>query len=152
MYFFNSFFKYVSGVFAMKKFVQIAALSLLAMSASAYANDNAHEDAATMAAQTVKTQTVKYACQSGKKVTVKYGFNKQNLPTYAEAHLNGKTRFMPVNLNLSDAAGTHFGDDNNFSLAGDAFDYKTVRKSYVNIQDPASNILFKGCKAGKGKK
>lgn len=131
----------------MKKFAKIAVLTLLAVSTSAYANT--HEDAAKMHKATVKTQTVKYTCQSGKKVTVKYGFNKQNLPTYAEANLNGKTRFMPINLNFSDASGTHFGDDNNFSLAGDAITYKNVRKAYVNIQDPASNILFKGCQASK---
>lgn len=133
----------------MKKFVKIATLALLAVSTSAYATDKPHEDPAEMHKATVKTQTVKYTCQGGKKVTVKYGFNKQNLPTYAEAKLNGKTRFMPINLNFTDVAGTHFGDDNNFSLAGDAFDYKTVRKSYINIQDPASNILFKGCQVKK---
>lgn len=136
----------------MRKYVKLAVLAVLATSVSAYANDNTHEDAAKMAAQTVKTQTVKYKCQSGKKISVKYGFNKQNLPTYAQATLNGKSRFMPINLNLSDASTSHFGDDNNFSLSGDAMTYSNVRKAYVNIQAPDSEILFKGCQVGKGKK
>lgn len=133
----------------MKKFVKIATLALLAVGTSAYATENTHEDARAMHEATVKTQTVKYSCQSGKKVTVKYGFNKQNMPTYAEATLNGKVRFMPVNLHTSDATASDFGDENNFSLSADAFNYKTVHKAYVNIQDPASEILFKGCKARK---
>lgn len=120
-------------------------VALLVASASVFAGP--HEDAATMHKNTVKTQTVHYTCLNAKKVTVKYGFNKQNLPTYAEAKLNGKTRFMPINLNASDASSTDFGDENNFSLSTDAITYKTVKKGYVNIQSPASEILFKGCKA-----
>lgn len=123
-------------------------MALLVISTAAFA-DTAHEDAATVHADTVKTKTVSYSCQNAKKVTVKYGFNKQNLPTYAEAHLNGKTRFMPVNLHRSDQTASEFGDENNFSLSTDAITFKTVKKGYVNIQSPSSEILFKGCKARK---
>lgn len=131
----------------MKSLIKVVALSLLTVSFGAYATDKSHEDAAKMANATVKTKLVKYACQNDKKVNVKYGFNKQNQPTYAQATVNGKTRFMPINLNLSDVSKTHFGDDNNFSLAGDAFDMSNVKKSIISIQTPASEIAFKLCKA-----
>ncbi|WP_066799873.1 ACP-like domain-containing protein [Moraxella oblonga] len=78
--------------------------------------------------------------------------NKQNLPTYAEAELNGKTRFMPINLYNSDEMSTEFGDENNFSLSTEAFDYKTVNKTTVNISAPDSEFLYKTCNVVKKKK
>lgn len=97
----------------------------------------------------VKTASVKYSCQQNRKLTVKYGFNKQGLPTYAQAKLNGKTRFMPINLNTSDASGTNFGDENNFSLYADPMEWKNHRKVGMSIQSPASEILYKMCKPRK---
>ena len=44
----------------------------------------------------VKHRQVNYTCQNNKKVSVTYGFNKQNLPTFAEANLNGKKDFYPL--------------------------------------------------------
>lgn len=129
---------------SLKKF--LVPMTLLVASTAVFAS-GPQEDPATMHANTVKTKTVSYTCQNAKKVTVKYGFNKQNLPTYAEAQLNGKKRFMPVNLHHSDNVTSAFGDENNFSLSTDAITFKTVKKGYVNIQSPASEILFKGCKA-----
>lgn len=134
------------------KFVKSALVLTLALSGAAFANDaKPHEDAAKMASATVKTRTVQYVCQGGKKVSVKYGFNKQNLPTYAEAKLNGKTRFMPINLHYSNDASTEFGDENNFSLAAEAFNYGSVKKASVSISAPDSEILYKVCNP-KGKR
>lgn len=133
------------------KFIPVIALAL--GSTAALANPAPHSDADQARKNTVKTRTVSYSCQGGKKVAVKYGFNKQNLPTYAQASLNGKTRFMPINLNRSDAIGTVFGDEDNFSLSGavdaDSLTFKNIRKSSVNIQSPGSEIIYKGCTARK---
>lgn len=133
-----------------KSFVCIATLGLALVSTSAFANDMPHEDAASVHAQTVSKKSVNYRCQSGKKVTVTYGFNKQNLPTYAQATLNGKSRFMPVNLSRTDSTGTVFGDENNFSLStGPRMTGKNYRSISMMVTSPSSEILFKSCKAGK---
>ncbi len=129
----------------MKMMLKFIPVALLVLSGTAYATSQPHEDAKEMANDTVKTKSVSYVCQNGKKVKVKYGFNKQNLPTYAEAYLNGKTRFMPVNLNRSDNVSSVFGDENNFSLMANPITLANVAKSSINIQSPASEILFKGC-------
>lgn len=47
-----------------------------------------------------------------------YGFSDQALPTYAEANLGGKTRFLPINLTESVGNFMHFGDDNDWQIAG----------------------------------
>ncbi|RKM31132.1 hypothetical protein [Moraxella catarrhalis] len=47
-----------------------------------------------------------------------YGFSDQGLPTYAEANLGGKTRFLPINLVESVDEFMHFGDDNDWQIAG----------------------------------
>ncbi|MDO4251546.1 MAG: adhesin [Moraxella sp.] len=133
----------------MKALLKVTTIILLTMSSAAYATSQPQEDPREMLDATVKTKNVKYTCQSGKKLTVKYGFNKQNLPTYAEATLNGKKRFMPVNLYRSDNVSTIFGDENNFSVLGGVITYKNVGSSSVNVQSPASEILFKSCQAIK---
>lgn len=99
------------------------------------------------AGRTVSSKNVSYNCGS-KRLTVKYGFNKQGLPTYAQAFLNGKTRYMPINLNHSDISGTQFGDDNNYMLASNTGPIsKKSYRSDIQIQDPASNIVYKSCSA-----
>lgn len=133
----------------MKALLKVTTIILLTMSSAAYATSQPQEDPREILDATVKTKNVKYTCQSGKKLTVKYGFNKQNLPTYAEATLNGKKRFMPVNLHRSDNVSTIFGDENNFSVLGGVITYKNVGRSSVNVQSPASEILFKSCQAIK---
>ncbi|MDY2948113.1 DUF7606 domain-containing protein [Mannheimia varigena] len=131
----------------MKKLMMIATAAMMVSGFAHAAGEQsdpreAHES-------TVKTSTVKYSCQNGRKVTVKYGFNKQGIPTYAEAKLNGKTRFMPINLNTTDATGTNFGDENNFSLYGDPMEFDNHRKVEMSIQSPSSEILYKFCKPRK---
>lgn len=132
-----------------KSLVCAVTLGLASVGVSAHAQTATHEDAATAHAKTASKRSVNYSCQSGKKVTVTYGFNKQGMPTYAQATLNGKSRFMPINLNRSDSVDTVFGDENNFSLSTSAMNKNNYRKISVSIMSPASEILFKNCKAGK---
>lgn len=130
----------------MKKLVQIIVASSMFMALGAQAE---MMDARQAADTAVKERQVHYVCSNKKSVKVTYGFNKQNLPTFAQAYLNGKTRFMPINLAQSNNVNTNFGDQNNFSLMslGSDLTLANVQRSSVNIQDPASNILFKLCDA-----
>lgn len=98
----------------------------------------------------VSKSSVQYTCQQGKKVKVTYGFNKQKLPVYASAYINGKTRYMPVNLNRTDNVETVFGDENNFSLSTDQLDRSNVRQKSVMIMSPSSEILYKSCTPRRG--
>lgn len=93
----------------------------------------------------VKIRQVNYTCQSNKKVSVIYGFNKEYLPTFAEAKLNGKKRFLPINLGRSDNVDTVFGDEDNFSIMTGALRLNSYHKSSANIQNAKSEILYKGC-------
>ena len=93
----------------------------------------------------VKHRQVNYTCQNNKKVSVTYGFNKQNLPTFAEANLNGKKRFLPINLGRSDMVDTVFGDEEYFSIMTGALRLNNYHKSSANIQDASSEIIYKGC-------
>ncbi|MEE3699578.1 adhesin [Mannheimia haemolytica] len=127
----------------MKKLMIFATTAMIVSNLAHAAGEQS--DAREAHESTVKTSTVKYSCQNGKKLSVKYGFNEQGIPTYAEAKLSGKKRFMPINLYTTDATGTNFGDENNFSLYGDPMEFTNHRKASVNIQSPASEILYKGC-------
>ncbi|WP_372829783.1 adhesin [Psychrobacter maritimus] len=100
----------------------------------------------------VKHRQVNYTCQNNKKVSVTYGFNKQNLPTFAEANLNGKKRFLPINLGRSDMVDTVFGDEENFSIMTGALRLNNYHKSSANIQDASSEIIYKGCNVKSIKK
>lgn len=100
----------------------------------------------------VKHRQVNYTCQNNKKVSVTYGFNKQNLPTFAEANLNGKKRFLPINLGRSDMVVTVFGDEENFSIMTGALRLNNYHKSSANIQDASSETIYKGCNVKSVKK
>ena len=100
----------------------------------------------------VKHRQVNYTCQNNKKVSVTYGFNKQNLPTFAEANLNGKKRFLPINLGRSDMVDTVFGDEENFNIMTGALRLNNYHKSSANIQDASSEIIYKGCNVKSIKK
>lgn len=93
----------------------------------------------------VKHRQVNYTCQNNKKVSVTYGFNKQYLPTFAEANLNGKKRFLPINLARSDDTMTVFGEEDNFSIMTGELRLNNYHKSSANIQNASSEILYKGC-------
>jgi len=93
-----------------------------------------------------------YDCQSDKKISVTYGFNKEYLPTFAEANLNGKKRFLPINLGRSDDVDTVFGDEDNFSTMTGALRLNNYHKSSANIQNASREILYKGCNVASIKK
>lgn len=113
---------------------------------SAVAAVKPQADARQMAEATVVKKVVNYNCGTGKRLKVTYGFNKQGLPTYSQAFLSGKTRFMPINLNLSDRVGTTFGDDNNFSLRTSGITSKNY-KADIQVQSPSSEMIYKSCSA-----
>lgn len=95
---------------------------------------------------TTKIRKVSYQCATGGKILVKYGFNRQKQPTYAEAHLGGKSRFLPINLAQSDVAGTFFGDENSWQIGTDALTLNNYQRTDVLIQDPDAKIIYKTCK------
>ena len=137
-----------------KSLICMVTLGLALATTTTYAQSTSQpqNDPADAQAQTVSKKSVNYnRCQTGGKVKVTYGFNKQGLPTYAQAELNGKTRFMPINLYRSNKSETVFGDEDNFSLvsAGGGITSKSYTKPSVMIFSPSSEILFKNCKAGK---
>ncbi|WP_019673294.1 ACP-like domain-containing protein [Psychrobacter lutiphocae] len=138
------------------KFMSIVTAAGLAATAlasgSAFAYTDQVMDPATSHDTAVKVRQVNYTCQNNGKISVKYGFNKQNLPTYAEAYLNGKTRFLPINLGRSDDVQTVFGDEENFSIMSDTLRLNNYHKSSVNIQNANSEFLYKGCDAKSIKK
>ncbi|MBO1529799.1 adhesin [Psychrobacter sp. F1192] len=93
----------------------------------------------------IKHRQVNYTCQNNNKISVTYGFNKQYLPTFAEANLNGKKRFLPINLARTDNISTVFGDEENFSIMTGPLRLNNYHKSSANIQNANSEILYKGC-------
>ena len=93
----------------------------------------------------IKHRQVNYTCQNNNKISVTYGFNKQYLPTFAEANLNGKKRFLPINLARTDNISTVFGDAENFSIMTGPLRLNNYHKSSANIQNANSEILYKGC-------
>ncbi|MGP4788631.1 ACP-like domain-containing protein [Psychrobacter sp. 1Y11] len=93
----------------------------------------------------IKHRQVNYTCQNNNKISVTYGFNKQYLPTFAEATLNGKTRFLPINLARTDNVSTVFGDEDNFSIMTGPLRLNNYHTSSANIQNAKSEIVYKGC-------
>ncbi|WLF83733.1 adhesin [Moraxella sp. ZY210820] len=131
----------------MKKLLQTivpAALLSVGLMATATANAQTAQEAH---ASTVTTKQVTYVCSGKKPVKVTYGFNKQGLPTYAQAVLNGKARFMPINLAHSDFVGTHFGNENSYTLGTDAITVKNYKKSTILVTTPDNEIIYKNCKS-----
>lgn len=122
-----------------------AVLAAALTSGSALAYSDQVMDPATSYDSATKVRQVNYSCQGKNKISVIYGFNKQNLPTYAQANLNGKDRFLPINLGRSDTVDTVFGDEDNFSIMSNALRLNNYHNSSINIQDASSKILYKGC-------
>ena len=108
-----------------------ATAALLALGASAAASAAAGD--------------VNYQCQSGKKVTVNYIFNKQGIPTAATATLNGKRRTLAYDQNRSDNVETYFKDKNGYTLSTSEMDSNNYRAQPIMILSPDSQILFKDC-------
>lgn len=125
----------------------LASVALLCAFGSAHAFEpsQAYDDA-------VYKREVSYQCQGNKRVKVTYGFNRQKLPTYASAHINGKDRFMPFNLNRSDNVDAVFGDENNFSIMSEDFRLATYHRRAANIQSSDGEMLYKNCRFRSVKK
>lgn len=137
----------------MKAFNGIASVALILTALTGVAHAQQTMDARQASDTATKIRQVTYQCQSGKKLNVRYGFNKQQLPTFAQATVNGKTRFMPINLALSDNTGTTFGDENNYSLAAGYMTLNNYNKiSIVGINAPDGEFSHKGCKPVSSKK
>ena len=122
-----------------------AVLAAALSSGSAMAYTDEVMDPATSHDMAVKVRKVNYTCGSNEKLSVTYGFNKQFLPTYAQANLNGKDRFLPINLGRSDTVDTVFGDEENFSIMTDAMRLNNYHKLSINVQNANSEIVYKGC-------
>lgn len=129
----------------MKALKIIASVLALGLSFTATANAQRTMDAYQAAQAANKVRQVTYSCTTGGTVQVNYGFNNQELPTYAEANLGGKTRFLPINLARSDISGTTFGDDNGWQISGTALQLNNYHRSDVLIHDPAAQTAYKGC-------
>ena len=83
---------------------------------------------------TVSKKSVSYRCQQGKRINVTYGFNKQGLPNYAVARIDG-----------SDNVDTFFIDEGGYTLGTGAMSTKNYRKQPIMITSPKDEILFKSC-------
>lgn len=127
----------------MKKSLLIA--SVIAVASMPLAHADYASDSRAAHGSTKTTKTVNYQCQNGKNVRVTYGFNAQKLPTYAQANIDGKNRFLPINLNRSDNVDTVFGDSNNYSIMTDAMTLANHRSKSINIQSASGEFAFKGC-------
>ena len=79
------------------------------------------------------------------KKSVTYGFNKQGLTTSASAVVDGKRRFMPIDLDRSDNADTYYGKEGGYVLSTAYMDKKTYRKQPIMITAPDDEIVLKDC-------
>lgn len=115
-------------------------------SALAYANDMPHMDPREAHEAATKTERVRYRCANGERFRVQYGFDASGAVVYAEARVNGKTRFMPLNPHRSDEEETVFGDSNNFGLSGKVVHLRHYKKAKVEFFAPGDQTIAKGCR------
>lgn len=123
----------------MKLLSAIVLASAVAVSGAAIAKP------AKISNPTVAKKSVTYRCQQGKHVTVTYGFNKQGLTTSASAVVDGKRRFMPIDLDRSDNADTYYGKEGGYVLSTAYMDKKTYRKQPIMITASDDEIVLKDC-------
>lgn len=138
-----------TGANSMKKLLKtIVPAALLSVGLMVTVNANALSPQQAHATTAV-TKQVTYQCAGKKPVKVTYGFNKQGIPTFAEAFLEGKKRFMPMNLAHSDFVGTRFGHDkdHNYMLNTRGITSKDYKKSTIMVTTPDNKIIFKNCKS-----
>ncbi|WP_226883405.1 ACP-like domain-containing protein [Neisseria yangbaofengii] len=127
----------------MKKWCVMAMVAVMAAAGAAQAANNN---------PTVSKKTVSYRCDQGHALNVTYGFNKQGLPTYASAFLNGKRRVLPINLDHSGAAGTMFGKEDSYMMNADYMDTKNYHKSALMVTEPDNSILYKNCEPRRSRR
>ena len=131
-------------------FAPVLAFGLIGLSSTASAQSAIDPQEAH--ASTTKIHEVTYRCSAGSgdcNLRVRYGFNRQNLPTYAQSTVYGKSRFMPINLYRSDNTGTYFGEEDNWTLGAGAMDLRNYNKVDIMIQSPDNDITHKSCRATK---
>ncbi|UNU74237.1 adhesin [Moraxella nasovis] len=136
----------------MKALKMIAPLFVLGVGLSGVASAQTTMNPETADNTAVKVRQVTYQCNIGGTTKVTYGFNRQNLPTYAEMNLGGKSRFLPINLERSDIAGTYFGNDDSWQIGTDVLTLGNYHKSDVIIHSPAAETAYKGCHVVKVKR
>lgn len=96
---------------------------------------------------TTSIASVRYKCQQGKQLVVTYGFNRQNLPTYASFYHGNSHKNLPINLNRSDNVDIIFGSESQYTLSTNYMDKTNYRTLPIMITNPNQEIIYKGCKA-----
>lgn len=129
---------------ALKIIAPVLALGL-SFTAIANAKDTMPVRSAKQLTNTVRQVT--YSCPTGSfptgdTVQVNYGFSDQALPTYAEANLGGKTRFLPINLVESAGNFMHFGDDKDWQILGVYLQLDNDHHSLQLDKDHHSDIII----------
>lgn len=93
-----------------------------------------------------KRGSVNYVCQNAKKVTVNYGFNAAGIPVTATLKVDGVNRVLRYDRKYSNDTSMMMTDKRGYKLGSGYMDSKNFRKvSGINIFDPSSYMLFKGC-------
>ena len=126
----------------MKALKIIAPVLALGLSFTAIANAKDTMSVRSAKQLANKVHQVTYSCPTGDTVQVNYGFSDQGLPTYAEANLGGKTRFLPINLVRSVDEFMHFGDDNDWQILGVYLQLDNDHHSLQLGKDHHSDIII----------
>ena len=126
----------------MKALKIIAPVLALGLSFTAIANAKDTMSVRSAKQLANKVHQVTYSCTTGDTVQVNYGFSDQALPTYAEANLGGKTRFLPINLVESAGNSMHFGDDNDWQILGFYLQLDNDHHSLQLGKDHHSDIII----------
>lgn len=131
----------------MKALKIIAPVLALGLSFTAIANAKDTMSVRSAKQLANKVHQVTYSCPTGSfptgdTVQVNYGFSDQGLPTYAEANLGGKTRFLPINLVESAGNSMHFGDDKGWQISGFYLQLDNDHHSLQLDNDHHSDILI----------
>ncbi|OAV27101.1 adhesin [Moraxella catarrhalis] len=137
----------------MKALKIIAPVLALGLSFTAIANAKDTLSVRSAKQLTNKVRQVTYSCPTGDTVQVNYGFNDQGLPTYAEANLGGKTRFLPLNWTESGGEAMTFGDDKDWQIFGVYLQPDNDRHSGIHIYpdaEPSYRCDVVGTKRIKG--
>lgn len=95
---------------------------------------------------TVNEKTVHYKCDNNINLDVKFGFNREGLPTEATTFLNASTQVMKLNLKDSDAYTSVFEGENGYRLGSGGITLDNANQSSVIITKP-NNQLIKNCVA-----
>ncbi|WP_143324832.1 ACP-like domain-containing protein [Rappaport israeli] len=95
---------------------------------------------------TVNEKTVHYKCDNNINLDVKFGFNREGLPTEATTFLNSSIQVMKLNLGNSNAYTSVFEGENGYRLDSSGITLDNANQSSVLITKP-NNQLIKNCVA-----